>query len=56
MTKSQTETLVLSFSKLVKDQADPELQGIITAEMLESINAVAEELAGAGIIVEIQVA
>ncbi len=42
-----------TFSKLVKDQSSSD-EGIITAEMLESLNAVAEELAGSGIIVEIQ--
>lgn len=55
MAKIQTETLVVTFNKLVKD-ADTDAQGIITAEMLESINAVVEELAGNGIVVEIQVA
>ncbi len=56
MAKIQTESLVITFNKLVKDSADPAPQGIITAEILESINAVAEELAGSGVVVEVQVA
>ena len=53
MAKIQTESLVISFSKLVKDLDLNPSSGIITADMLESMNAVAEELAGAGVIVEI---
>lgn len=55
MAKIQTESLVITFSKLVKDHTDNE-QSIVTAEILDSINAVAEELAGSGVVVEIQVA
>ena len=53
MAKIQTESLVISFSKLVKDLELNPQNGIITADMLESMNAVAEELAGAGVIVEV---
>lgn len=55
MAKIQTESLVITFSKLVKDSEASD-SGIVTAELLESLNAVAEELAGAGVIVEINVA
>jgi hypothetical protein len=55
MAKIQTETLTFTFSKLVKDLADTNepTAGIVNAEMLEGLNAVAEELAGSGVIVEV---
>lgn len=56
MAKIQTESLVITFSKLVKDQNEAEQQNIIDSDMLEGITAVAEELVGAGVIVEIQTA
>ena len=55
MAKIQTESLVITFSKLVKD-SDEHNTSVFTAEVVESLNAVAEELAGNGVIVEIQVA
>lgn len=55
MAKIQTETLTFTFSKLVKDLTDTSepTAGIVNAEMLESLNAVAEELAGTGVVVEV---
>jgi hypothetical protein len=55
MAKIQTETLTFTFSKLVKDQTDTSepTAGLVNAEMLEGLNAVAEELAPAGVVVEI---
>jgi len=46
-----TDTITLTFNRLVKDTAEPET--VFTAELLADIEAAASALAGAGIIVEI---
>ena len=51
MAKMQTETVVITITKLLKD-ADSESQ-VLTNEVCESLEAVAQELAGAGAIVEV---
>lgn len=51
MAKIQTETVIITFSKLVKDSHDE--QKIISAETLDALVQVAQELAGEQIIVEI---
>jgi hypothetical protein len=53
MAQIQTETLVITFSRLIKDNAQP-TDEIVNVDIIDSLNAVAEELAGAGVIVEIQ--
>jgi hypothetical protein len=52
MAKIHEEIIIIKFSKLVKesDTAEP----VATAELVASLGAVAEELAGAGIVVEVE--
>lgn len=53
--KLQEEVLVIKVSKLVKDsETNPEL--LLTAETVQSLEAVVQELAGTNALVEIQVA
>jgi hypothetical protein len=52
MAKIHEEIVVIKFSKLVKDSDTVEV--IANDELVTSLGAVAEELAGAGIIVEIE--
>jgi hypothetical protein len=54
MAKIQSESIVITFSKLTKD--NEESNPITNGELVTSLEAVAQELAGAGIVVEIQVA
>jgi len=53
--KIQTETLVISFSRLVKD-SDSDSADIVTNDVTIALEQVAQELAGAGVVVEVQVA
>lgn len=55
MAKIQTETLVISFSRLVKD-SDSDSADIVTNDVTIALEQVAQELAGAGVVVEVQVA
>jgi hypothetical protein len=50
MAKIQEEVIVIKLSKLVKDNGDVEI--IATEDIISALASVAEELAGAGIIVE----
>jgi hypothetical protein len=52
MAKIHTETIVISFSKLVKESETP--AAITTKELIDALAAVSEELAGAGIVVEVE--
>ena len=52
MAKINQQNLVITLSQLIKD-TDPESQ-IMSADAIESLEAVIAELAGAGVIVEIQ--
>jgi len=52
MAKLHEEVLVIKVSKLLKDSET--ITGIINDEVLQSLEAVVEELAGAGTLVEIQ--
>lgn len=54
MAYMQEEVIVVKVSKLVKDGATT--PSALTEEVLASIEAVVQELAGAGALVEIQVA
>jgi hypothetical protein len=50
--KIHEEVIVIKLSTLVKDTAkDPKLA---TAELLEALASVSEELAGAGVVVEVE--
>jgi transketolase C-terminal domain/subunit len=52
MAKIHTESVVITFNKLVKDSDD--VAPIATADMVAALASVAEELAGAGIVVEVE--
>ena len=53
MAKIHEEIVVIKLSKLIKDDA-PNQGTIATMELIESLAAVAEELGGNGVVVEIQ--
>jgi hypothetical protein len=52
MAKVHEEMLVIKFSKLIKDNGNVE-QTIVTDEICDALQQVAETLAGAGIVVEL---
>ena len=52
MAKLHEEILVIKVSKLVKD--DEQAENFLTADTVTSLEAVVQELAGAGSLVEIQ--
>jgi hypothetical protein len=54
MAKIHTESVVITFSKLVKES--DHAATIATADMAAALASVAEELAGAGIVVEVDLA
>lgn len=53
MAKIHTESVVITFSKLIKDQEDKVSPLIVNDDLLLSLSAVAEELADAGLVVEV---
>lgn len=52
MAKIQEEIIIVKFSKLIRET--DQSSSIITADLVESLQAVTEELAGSGIIVEVE--
>jgi hypothetical protein len=54
MAKIHEEIIIIKFSKLVRESDSPE--SIANAELVASLGAVAEELVGAGIVVEVEAA
>ena len=52
MAKIHEEIILIKFSKLIKESDQP--ASAVNQELLDSLIAVAEELAGAGIIIEIE--
>jgi translation initiation factor IF-2 len=52
MAKMQTETVVITVTKLLKDTQEEEV--ILTSDTVLSLEAVVQELAGAGALVEVQ--
>lgn len=52
MAKLHEEIIVIKFSKLVRDSEQAE--SVSSGEFLANLQAVAEELAGSGVIVEIE--
>lgn len=54
MAKLHEEVVVIKVSKLIKD--DQTASPVLTTPIIESLEAVVQELAGAGTLVEIQVA
>jgi hypothetical protein len=55
MAKIQTQSIVITLNKLVKD-SDDDTAAIASEELVASLAAVAEELAGNGVVVEVQIA
>lgn len=53
MAKIYTETLVITFNRLVKD-SDTDSADIVTTDITIALEQVAQELAGAGIVVEVE--
>jgi hypothetical protein len=54
MAKIHSETIVVTINRLVKDSE--QAQPLANAEILAALSQVAEELFGAGVVVEIEVA
>jgi hypothetical protein len=52
MAKIHQETVVLTFSTLIKD-SDSDVAQVVNADTLTNLEAVAQELAGANVIVEV---
>ena len=50
MAKIHEEVVVIKLSKLIRDNAD--VQAIATDDIVVALQSVAEELAGAGVVVE----
>jgi hypothetical protein len=55
MAKIHSETIVVTINRLIKDR-DEVKQPIANAEILAALTQVVEELVGAGVVVEIEVA
>ena len=54
MAKLQEDAVVIKISKLIKDSEEPGTA--LTEELITSLEAVVQELAGAGVLVEITAA
>ena len=54
MAKIQEEVVVIKLSKLIKDSQSTDT--IATQDLADALTAVAEELAGAGVVVEVELA
>jgi hypothetical protein len=54
MAKIHEETIVIKFSKVVKDHDPVGIGTISTEEVVLALTAVSEELVGAGVVVEIE--
>jgi len=52
MAKIYTETIVITLNKLIRDNAAP--AEIATDDIMASLVSVVEELAGAGVVVEVE--
>jgi hypothetical protein len=55
MAKIHEETIVIKFSKVVKDSDPVGLGTIASEEVVLALTAVSEELVGSGVVVEIEV-
>jgi hypothetical protein len=56
MAKIQTETVVITFNKLIKDSDELGATALVSADTLTALEQVAQELAGNGVVIEAQVA
>ena len=54
MAKINEQTLVITVSQLVKNDADADAAPLLSADVVAQLEAVVAELAGAGAMVEIQ--
>jgi hypothetical protein len=54
MAHIQEQRIVIKFSRLVKSEKDLPVASMITEDLAGSLNAVAQELCGPGIIAEIE--
>lgn len=55
MAQIHSESIVITLSTLVKDDAKVS-PGLVNEDLKSALEAVAQELAGAGVVVEVQVA
>lgn len=55
MAKIQTETLIITFNRLVKD-SNTDSADVVTDDVTTALEQVAQELVGPGVIVEVQLA
>lgn len=55
MAKIQTQSVIITLNKLVKD-TDEDTSVLASEDLVTALASVAEELAGAGVVVETQVA
>jgi hypothetical protein len=54
MAKIHEEVVVIKLSKLIKEKDDNSGNVIATNDICDALQAVAEELAGAGVVVEVE--
>ena len=52
MAKIHEEVVLIKLSKLIKENSD--INTVVTHDLIDALTAVAEELAGAGVVVEIE--
>lgn len=55
MPKIQSETVEITLSKLIKNSDDPTENNLATADLLTTLESVAQELVGDSIIVEVNI-
>jgi hypothetical protein len=55
MAKIQSQSIVITLNKLVKDSDNDVNESLANAELVAALEQVAQELAGNGIVVELQV-
>lgn len=56
MAKIQTETVILTFNRIVKNSDSANTGSMINEEIAQALEQVAQELAGAGVVVEVELA
>lgn len=55
MPKIQSETVEITLSKLIKNSDDPSQSNLVPVDLLTTLESVAQELVGDGIVVEVNV-
>jgi len=56
MAKIQTETVILTFNRIVKNSDSASTTSMVGDEIAQALEQVAQELAGAGVVVEVELA